>query len=68
MSKIYEFMTADEKAEVDAIVARAVERKKNAPKAERTPRGPMTQEQKDTRNTKEYNKLAEKLAAMRAGK
>ena len=67
MSRLYDFMSAEDKETVDEIVARAVEAKKNAPKAERAPRGPMTQEQKDTRNVKEYNKLAEKLAAMRAG-
>ena len=72
MSKILDYISANDRAEFDAIIARATEAKKNAPKPEKGKRAPMSETQKavmaEKREIKEANKWAEKLAAAKAAR
>lgn len=64
---IIDFIIPEDRDEYTAIIERAAEAKANAPKAERKPRGPMTEAQKIKNTETRLAKLQAKLATFRAG-
>lgn len=67
---LIDYMTEQDYARYNELLAKATEAKANAPKKERAPRQPMTIEQKikmaEGRKAKAEAKLAELLAAQQA--
>lgn len=63
---IFDYMSEEDYATYNELVAKAQEAKKNAPKAPRAPRGPLTLEQKIARAEKLKANAEAKLAALMA--
>lgn len=63
---IIDYMTDEDYARYNELIAKAEEAKANAPKAPRAPRGPMTVEQKKKNTEAKIAKLQEKLNALLA--
>lgn len=68
MATVIDYILPEDEERYKEIITNAAERKANAPKAERKPRGPMTVEQKIKLDEKRLAKLQEKLAAAKAKK
>ena len=66
MASIIDYILEEDKAEYMAIIERAAEAKANAPKKERAPRAPLTNEQKIAQADKRIDNLKAKLAMLRA--
>ena len=64
---IIDYILPEDKATYNEIVARAAAYKAAHP-AERAPRGPMTEEQKDKMELGRLNKMKQRLADMKAKK
>ena len=68
MASIIDYILPEDQDEYRAIIERAAEAKANAPKKERAPRAPMTEEQKVKMTETRLSKLQAKLAELRASK
>lgn len=66
MATLFDYMTEEDYARYNEIIAMAEEAKANAPKPVRAPRGPMTQEQKIKMAKARLAKSQEKLDALLA--
>lgn len=64
--KLIDFMTEEDYTRFKELLAIAEENKKNAPKPERKPRGPMTLEQKKALKAKALAKAKAELEALMA--
>ena len=67
MANLVDFILEEDYARYQELVAKAMENKKNAPKPERKPRGPLTNEQKIKMMEGRKAKLEAQLAALMAG-
>lgn len=67
MANLVDFILEEDYARYQELVAKAMENKKNAPKPERKPRGPLTNEQKIKMIEGRKAKLEAQLAALMAG-
>lgn len=67
MANLVDFILEEDYARYQELVAKAIENKKNAPKPERKPRGPLTNEQKIKMMEGRKAKLEAQLAALMAG-
>lgn len=67
MANLVDFILEEDYARYQELVAKAMENKKNAPKPERKPRGPLTNEQKIKMMEGRKAKLEARLAALMAG-
>lgn len=67
MANLVDFILEEDYARYQELVAKATENKKNAPKSERKPRGPLTNEQKIKMMEGRKAKLEAQLAALMAG-
>lgn len=67
MANLVDFILEEDYARYQELVAKATENKKNAPKPERKPRGPLTNEQKIKMMEGRKAKLEAELAALMAG-
>lgn len=67
MANLIDFILEEDYARYQELVAKAMENKKNAPKPERKPRGPLTNEQKIKMMEGRKAKLEAQLAALMAG-
>lgn len=67
MANLIDFILEEDYARYQELVAKATENKKNAPKLERKPRGPLTNEQKIKMMEGRKAKLEAQLAALMAG-
>lgn len=67
MANLVDFILEEDYARYQELVAKAAENKKNAPKPERKPRGPLTNEQKIKMMEGRKAKLEAQLAALMAG-
>lgn len=63
---IIDYILPEDQELYKQIIERAAEAKANAPKAQRAPRGPMTEEQKIKMAEGKLAKLQAKLEALRA--
>lgn len=63
---IIDYMSEEDYARYQELIAKATEAKANAPKPERAPRGPMTKEQKVKMAEGRLAKLQAKLDALLA--
>lgn len=63
----FEFMSKEDYDRYNELMTKAEDNKKNAPKAERKPRGPLTLEEQKKRAAKKVAALEAKLAALLAG-
>lgn len=68
MATIIDYILPEDEERYKEIITNAAERKANAPKPERKPRGPLTIEQKISNDEKRLAKLYEKLQAAKAKK
>lgn len=66
MATILDYILDEDRDAYNAIIERASIAKMNAPKPERKPRAPLTEEQKEKALESRLSKLQAKLAAMRA--
>lgn len=64
--KLIDFMTEEDYTRFKELLSIAAENKKNAPKPERKPRGPMTLEQKKALKAKALAKAKAELEALMA--
>lgn len=67
MANLVDFILKEDYARYQELVAKATENKKNAPKPERKPREPLTNEQKIKMMEGRKAKLEAQLAALMAG-
>lgn len=67
MANLVDFILEEDYARYQELVAKATENEKNAPKPERKPRGPLTNEQKIKMMEGRKAKLEAQLAALMAG-
>lgn len=67
MANLVDFILEEDYARYQELVAKATENKENAPKPERKPRGPLTNEQKIKMMEGRKAKLEAQLAALMAG-
>lgn len=67
MANLVDFILEEDYARYLELVVKAIENKKNAPKPERKPRGPLTNEQKIKMMEGRKAKLEAQLAALMAG-